>query len=101
MGDIPRVFVLGFWSCFLAFGAGSAASNWLMDSVSKAPRSVDIPFLGESQVQSKKDIPFLLTAEGQHVSIRNKLWYIELLRMITENGMFVFFLIGMLSGVTR
>merc|ERR1712194_400986 len=71
--DMPRFFVLGFWTCFLSFGAGTMQSSRLRSSVTH-----------DSPVDDM-DIPFLLQEASNHPAIKNSLWYNELSRTITEN----------------
>lgn len=85
--DIRPIFMLGFWACFLCSEVGSAISSHLLRSVQPEAR--------------KQDIPPLLRSGTSSPQIRNGLWYAELMQMLTENGMFMVFVSGMLSGVPR
>lgn len=85
--DMRPVYMLGFWACFFCSEVGAAISRHLMGSVQPETR--------------KQDIPPLLRSEASTQRIQNGLWYSELMQMLTENGMFMLFVSGMLSGVPR
>merc|ERR1712194_400675 len=86
------VFVAGFWTCFIGFGGGTLAASQLVKS---APQDTATDVAGVKS--APQGVPLLLTDAGSHPAVHNHLWYTEVFRMLTENGMFVFFISGMLS----
>lgn len=56
---------------------------------------------GPAESDSDDAKPLLLSPAGRDPKIRDRLWYIELTRMITENGMFLLFIASMLHRIPR
>lgn len=85
--DVPAPHVFSFWAFFLAFGGLTRQARRILKEIVK-----DKGDEGPSLLQ----LP-----SSTRISDRNRLWYVELLRMLAENGLFLAFTLSMTLGVRR